>query len=93
MFIMMIIMFIMMMIIDHHHVHCSLFNQQSMNNNLCSLINVDRWLCEREQCEVRQWVASILFRVRCAEWRWRVLLLVRRLVRAARALLIPLQCC
>ena len=28
-----IIMFIMF-IIDHHHVHCSLFNDQSLNNRL-----------------------------------------------------------
>lgn len=42
MFIMMFIMFIIMLIIDHHHVHCSLFVDQSMNNDCCSLIIVDR---------------------------------------------------
>nr|DAW10538.1 MAG TPA: Scavenger receptor cysteine-rich type 1, SRCR, PRRSV, BALBES NMR.8A [Caudoviricetes sp.] len=31
-----------MIIVDHHHVHCSLFNQQSMNNNHCSLIVIVR---------------------------------------------------
>nr|DAO21058.1 MAG TPA: hypothetical protein [Caudoviricetes sp.] len=34
-----------------------------------------RWLYEREQCEVRQWMVSILVGVWCVEWRWCVLLL------------------
>lgn len=42
-----IIMFIMF-IIDHHHVRCSLFIDQSLNIDCCSLINVDHLLCERE---------------------------------------------
>nr|DAE80190.1 MAG TPA: cell division protein [Caudoviricetes sp.] len=47
--IMMFIIIMFMMIIDHHDVRCSLFVDQSMNNNSCSLIIVVRWLCERER--------------------------------------------
>lgn len=37
-----------LIIIDHHHVHRSLFIDQSLNIDCCSLINVDHLLCERE---------------------------------------------
>lgn len=43
---------------DHHDVHRSLFNQQSMNNNHCSLILIVCWLCDREQCE-SGWVDGV----------------------------------
>ena len=47
-----------LIIIDHHHVRCSLINDQSLNIDCCSLINVDHLLCEREQCESDEWMSG-----------------------------------
>lgn len=47
-----------LIIIDHHHVRCSLINDQSLNNNHCSLINVDHLLCEHEWVRVDEWMSG-----------------------------------
>lgn len=57
-----------LIIIDHHHVRCSLINDQSLNIDCCSLINVDYLLCERERVRVDsvdEWMVSILLGAVC----------------------------
>lgn len=82
-----------LIIIDHHHVRCSLINDQSLNIDCCSLINVDHLLCEHERVRVDEWMSgwcpssSV-----CGMAVVRAAAVLPGAVCVARALLIPLQC-